>query len=166
MPADLSTPRLGVRSLNLLDDMANWLPDKKLVPEVDVFQMDPSHEVYAHMNAAYVRLPAVPRFDDYGQVLAKLREGEYFISTGEVLLDSVKREGAVLSARVKWTLPLAMAVVAWGDGQKTTRDLAPLESTGFFGEQSMSWRVPAEARWARLEVWDIAGNGALTNPLR
>ena len=41
MPADMSTPRLGVRSLNLLDDMADWLPDKKLIPEVDIFKWIP-----------------------------------------------------------------------------------------------------------------------------
>ena len=59
MPSDLSTLRQGVRSLNLLDEMANWAADKKLLPEADIFQMDESHEVYAHLNLAYVRLPAL-----------------------------------------------------------------------------------------------------------
>jgi hypothetical protein len=166
MPADMSTYRLGVRSLNLLDDMAEWLPGKKLIPEVDVFQMDPSHEVYAHMNAAYVRLPAVPRFGDYGQVLAKLREGDYFISTGEVLLDSAKRTEGAITARVKWTLPLSHAVVVWSEGGKVKRDTALFETLGSFGDQSMSFPIPKGATWMRLEVWDVAGNGALTNPLR
>ena len=165
MPADMSTPRLGVRSLNLLDDMANWIPGKKLIPEVDIFQMDPTHEVYAHMNAAYVRLPAVPRFDDYGQILSKLREGEYFISTGEVLLPSVTRSGGEIRARVRWTLPLAIAVVTVSDGQKTEREIHPLDSASSFGEQEFTWRIPAASKWVRLEVWDVAGNGALTNPL-
>ena len=166
MPADMSTPRLGVRSLNLLDDMADWLPDKKLIPEVDIFQMDPTHEVYAHMNAAYVRLPTLPRFEDYGQILAKLREGDYFISTGEVLLPSVKRTGGEIRARVKWTLPLAMVVITVGDGNRREREIHPLDSTAAFGDQEFTWRVPPASKWARIEVWDIAGNGALTNPLR
>jgi len=166
MPADMSTLRLGVRSHNLLDDMATWLPDKKLIPEVDVFQMDPTHEVYAHMNAAYVRLPAVPRFDDYGQILAKLREGDFFISTGEVLLTSVKRGGGAVDARVKWTFPLSHGVIVWGDGEKVMRDTVSFESMGAFGDLRMGFPVPASAKWARVEVWDVAGNGALTNPLR
>jgi hypothetical protein len=166
MPADLSTLRLGVRSLNLLDDMAEWLPDKKLIPEVDVFQMDPTHEVYAHMNAAYVRLPALPRFDDYGQILAKLRAGDYFISTGEVLLWSVRRDPGAIVLHAKWTFPPALGVVVYSDGQRVVRDTVSLESLGAFGEQRLAFPVPASAKWARVEVWDVAGNGALTNPLR
>ncbi len=166
MPANLATPRLGVRSLNLLDDMVNWLPDKKLIPEVDVFQMDPSHEVYAHMNAAYVRLPALPSFDNYGQILTKLREGDFFISTGEVLLPAVKRSGGEIRTRVKWTFPLASVVLTVGDGQRVEREIHPLDSTAAFGDREFTWRVPSAAKWARVEVWDVAGNGALTNPLR
>ena len=128
--------------------------------------MDPTHEVYAHMNAAYVRLPTLPRFDDYGQILAKLREGDYFISTGEVLLPSVKRTGGEIRARVKWTLPLAMVVITVGDGNRREREIHPLDSTAAFGDQEFTWRVPPASKWARIEVWDIAGNGALTNPLR
>jgi len=167
MPADMSTRRLGVRSLNLVDDMADWaIPGgKRLIPEVDVFQMDPTHEVYAHMNAAYVRLPRVPAFDGYGAVLDKFREGDYSTSTGEVLFASLRRTGGEIRARVKWTLPLSQVVLTVSAGGKRMREIYPLDTKGAFGEQEFTWRVPADAAWARVEVWDLAGNGAMSNPL-
>ena len=113
-----------------------------------------------------MRLPALPRFDDYGQILTKLREGDYFISTGEVLLPSVKRTAGEIRARVKWTLPLAIVVLTVGDGAKTQREIYPLDSTAAFGDQEFTWRIPPDSKWARVEVWDVAGNGALTNLLR
>ena len=47
MPADLSSPRLGERALTLLDDLHNGGFNKRLLGEVDVFQFDHTHEVYA-----------------------------------------------------------------------------------------------------------------------
>jgi hypothetical protein len=168
MPSDLSTLRQGLRALNLLDDMNNWGLAKKLVPEVDIFQFDHTHEVYAHMNAAYVRIDRLPQFDEYGKVLEKLRAGDYFGSTGEVLLPSVEiGRGLRVEADVRWTFPLAYAVVAWGDGARTSRKTIALDTTRSFGAQKFRWEIAApEAKWARLEVWDVAGNGAFTNPVR
>ena len=56
MPSDLSSPRLGERSLKLVDDMNNWGMKKRIMGEVDVFQLDSTHELYAHMNVNYVRM--------------------------------------------------------------------------------------------------------------
>ena len=60
MPSDLSSPRLGERSLKLIDDISNWGDHKTLMGEVDILQIDPTHELYAHMNLTYVRLPKLP----------------------------------------------------------------------------------------------------------
>ncbi|MEZ0265540.1 MAG: hypothetical protein ACAI43_12495, partial [Phycisphaerae bacterium] len=54
MPADLSDDRLGRRCLDLLDDMLNWsvtggYPLRRLPGEVDVFEIDRTHELYGHM---------------------------------------------------------------------------------------------------------------------
>ena len=62
MPADLSQPRLGSRVLDLLDDMSNWGTPKFALGEVDVFKIEPDHELYGHMNVNYLRLEKVPRF--------------------------------------------------------------------------------------------------------
>ena len=78
MPADLSLDRLGRRGLDLLDDMANWGPQKYLPGEVDVFKIDHTHELYGHMNINYIRMDSdrLPRFDEGWQpVLDSLRAG-------------------------------------------------------------------------------------------
>jgi len=168
MPADLSTLRMGLRALNLMDDMNNWGFAKRLLPEVDMFQLDHTHELYAHMNAAYVRLGELPAFDNYGRILEAVQRGDYFTSTGEVLLPSVSiTPGVTVRTQAQWRLPLGHAVIVWGDGSATHKETIALESTRTFGSQSFTWQAKApSAKWARLELWDVAGNGAFTNPVR
>ena len=55
MPSDYSTPRLGERALNLLDDMNNWGQRKFLIGEVDVFKINHTHELYGHMNINWTK---------------------------------------------------------------------------------------------------------------
>jgi hypothetical protein len=169
LPSDLSSPRLGDRAFKLLDDMSNWGLRKRLTGEVDVFQIDSSHELYAHMNVNYVKLPALPAFDEYGKLLDALQRGEFFTTTGEVLLTDVKiAPGAgkiAVEARVRHTFPLEMAEIVWGDGKETHRKTIPLTDKHEFGD--FTFREIAEAtgyKWARLAVWDVAGNGAFVNP--
>ena len=144
MPADLSLPRLRSRSLNLLDDMANWGHRKYVLGEVDVFRVQPDYELYGHSNVNYLQLDRVPSFADAWQsILDALRGGRFFVTTGEVLISrctlSGKRSGetlklpadgtAVLEADLTWTLPLAFAEVITGDGQSVSRERIPLENT-------------------------------------
>jgi hypothetical protein len=170
MPSDLSSPRLGERALKLLDDMNNWGLRKRLIGEVDVFEIDPSHELYAHMNVNYVRLSRLPGFDEYGQVLDALSKGEFFVSTGEVLLPQTSitagpSDEIIVRATVQYTFPLRLAEVVWGDGSQTFRKVVPLETTREFGRSDFEWKMEAKGwKWARLAVWDIAGNGAFINP--
>ncbi|MBK5293870.1 MAG: hypothetical protein JJE04_19625, partial [Acidobacteriia bacterium] len=171
MPSDLSTLRQGLRALDLLDDMSQWGLRKLLLPETDLFQLDHTHELYAHMNVSYVQLAQLPKFDDYGQVLTALRKGGYFTSTGEVLLPraDIARKGSKLlqvDAQAQWTMPLAYAVVVWGDGANVTKRVIPLHNTRAFGDTAFTWEVETErARWARVELWDVAGSGAMSNPV-
>lgn len=109
-PADRSTLRQGVRALNLLNDMNNWGLPKTLLAETDMFAIDHTSELYAHMNANYVRIGALPDFDHYGRILEAVERGDYFISMGEVLLPQVDISKASPSsikatARVQWTFP-------------------------------------------------------------
>ena len=170
MPADMSSPRQGERSLKLLDDMSNWGLRKRLLAEVDVFQIDSTHELYAHMNINYVRAPKLPSYDDYGQLLRTMERGEFFVSTGEVLMPEhrivVAGERLEATAQVRHTFPLEFAELVWGDGTGTHREVYPLTSTGSFGKQRVAFGATAPGwQWARLAVWDIAGNGALANPV-
>ncbi len=172
LPSDLSLPRMGERAFKLLDDMSNWGLSKLLLGEVDVFQIDSTHELYAHMNVNYVKLPAVPTFDNYGNLLDALRRGEFFVSTGEVLLPEVNiAEGTggriTVRARIHHTFPLEMAEIVWGDGTESHRKVIPLTETRPYGD--FSFTADAEGgnwKWARFAVWDVAADGAFVNPVR
>jgi hypothetical protein len=181
MPADLSQPRLGTRALDLFNDMANWGQHKYLLGEVDVFQVLPTHELYGHMNINYLKLDRLPRFDDGWQpVVDALRQGRFFVSTGEVLLpewtiggkesgQALKRTGNLpveVRAKLVWTFPPAFAEVIWGDGSLVHRRRLDLSEHEPFSGTVL--RVPVDlkgAKWVRLEAWDIAANGAFSQPV-
>ncbi|MEO6434271.1 MAG: hypothetical protein ABIP55_00715, partial [Tepidisphaeraceae bacterium] len=99
--------------------------------------------------------------------LDALRTGDFFVTTGEVLIPSVTIENNQLRAKVEWTFPLAFAEVISSDGAQTFRDRIDLSDTTPFGERELVIPLNLEGRkWVRLEVWDIAANGAFTQPRR
>jgi hypothetical protein len=180
MPADLSQPRLGGRVLDLFDDMLNAGRRKFVLAEADLFRMEPDYESYAHMNINYLELEELPRFDRGWQpVLAALRSGRFFASTGEVLIPEFslggRRSGetlttaapsAELTVTLQWTFPLAFIELVSGDGDTVQRQRVDVSDTEAFGRRT--WRVPVELarrKWLRLEAWDIARNGAFTQPI-
>ena len=181
MPADLSKPRLGWRVLDLLDDTSNWGAQKYILGEVDIFQVDRTTEFYAHANVNYLRLDRIPRFEDgWAPVLKALRDGAFFISTGEVLMSRFtiggKQSGEKLrldvSGRVKleaelsWTFPMAFAEIISGDGKQVYRKRIDLTGTGAFGKQTLKATLDLNGKsWVRLEAWDIAANGVISQPL-
>jgi hypothetical protein len=171
LPVDLSSPRLGDRAFQTLDDMNNWGGmQKRLIGEDDVFQIDSTHELYAHMNVNYVRLPKLPAFDDYGQILDALRKGDFFVSTGEVLLpeaaiDNKTSDRLDVHVVAKHNFPLAMGEVIWSDGKAVHREEFGLAQTREFATDTYDWHIDAKNwKWARVAVWDIAANGAFVNP--
>ncbi|MBI2477609.1 MAG: hypothetical protein HYV60_02865 [Planctomycetia bacterium] len=181
MPADLSQPRLGSRVLDLLDDMSNWGEPKYVLGEVDVFKIEPDHELYGHMNVNYLRLDQLPKFKDGWQpILDTLRSGQFFVTTGEVLIPEFtvneKRSGeraslpkdgpSQIRLDLDWTFPLSYAELVSGNGRDTKRQRIDLSSTKAFGHESR--HIEADLRgqhWARVEVWDVATNGAFTQPV-
>ena len=184
MPADLSELRLGKRVLDLLDDMANAGQRKYVLAEADMFRMEPSFESYAHMNVNYLRLDNVPAFGDgWHPVLDALREGKFFASTGEVLIPEFTvgekrsgetllrsanptRETLTLEATVEGTFPLAFAEIISGDGTTVHRERVDLGDTESFATRQLRVEFRSgQSRWVRLEVWDIARNGAFTQPV-
>jgi hypothetical protein len=171
MPSDLSSPRLGDRVLDLVDELNNQGLRKRMLGEVDVFQVDHTHELYAHMNVNYIRLDRLPTFDRWGEVLAPLARGQFFTTTGEVLLPDVDLGSSsaneiVARTRVLWTFPLRFAEIVWGDGLKTHRAVFELADTGELDGKTFEWRASATGwTWARVAVWDVAGNGAFVNPV-
>ncbi len=170
MPSDLSSPRLGERGFKTVDDLNNLGMHKRMVGEVDVFQLDLTHELYAHMNVNYLKLDALPDFDHYGSLVDAAANGDGFISTGEILLPAATitsggEDVLKVQAQVNWTFPLQMAEVVWGDGKTTHHEIIALDSTRGFETKQFDWQVKAPRwTWARVAVWDIAGDGAFTNP--
>ncbi len=163
MPGDLSHPRLGVRVLDLLDDMNNWGQPKHVVGEVDCFEIDRTHELWGHMNVNYLRLAKMPTFDDWAPVLDVLRKGDFFVTTGEVLIHAFEAGADQVTADLEWTFPLSQVRISV-DGKPST---FALPETAEFGRRRFTW--PAElkgAGWVRLEAWDVATNGAFSQPLR
>lgn len=181
MPADLSRATLGWRVLDLFDDMNQWGQHKQVLGEVDVFQVQRDSELYAPMNINYLRLPRSPKFaDGWQSVLDTLRHGQFFTTTGEILIPEFTVAGkesgetiaggpeqkAELRAELAWTFPLAFAEIISGDGKTIHRQRIDLSDTASFGKRTL--RLPLDLKnqkWVRLEVWDIAANGAFTQPV-
>ena len=165
MPADLSEPRLGVRSLDLLDDMNLWGQRKMILGEVDCFTIDPTHEIYGHFNVNYLHLAKLPGSADWSPILDVLRQGDFFVTTGEILIHSCRLQAGKLRAEVDWTLPLRQAELVTCDGKVAKRTTIPLSGTKEFGHQTFEWPMDTNnLQWFRLEVWDVAYDGAFTQP--
>ena len=168
MPGDLSEDRLGVRCLDLLDDMSNWSVTggydfRRLPGEVDVFEVDRTHELWGHMNINYLRLAKRPTVEDWSSVLDVLKRGDFFTTTGEVLIHDWTVETGRASAELAWTLPLDFAVIVTGDGKGVRRQRVALSGTEEMGRRRFEWAVEdKDAKWVRLEVWDVARDGAYT----
>jgi hypothetical protein len=167
MPADLSQNRLGVRVLDLLDDMNTWGQRKQIHGEVDTFELDRTHELYGHMNVNYLKLGKRPTSDDWSNVLTALRAGDFFTTTGEVLIHSFEVKDGKVLADLEWTFPLSQVEIVTSDGKEAIRRTMPLASTGEFGRKKFEWPLERTgAATVRLEAWDVASNGAFTQPLR
>ena len=182
MPADYSRDTLGWRVSGLLDDMANWGDRKYMLGEVDAFKVNKGYELYGAMNINYIKLDSVPDYNEGWQpVLDTLSRGQFFLTTGEILIpefsingkesgQALKRSGklsrARLQADIEWTYPLSRMVVVSGDGEDVFRDSIELTHTKEFGERGIDIEVDLSGRnWVRVEVWDIANNGAFTQPV-
>jgi hypothetical protein len=167
MPADLSENRLGVRVLDLLDDMNSWGQRKQILGEVDTFELDRTHELYAHLNVNYLKLDRRPTSDDWSPVLGVLRAGDFFTTTGEVLIHSFEVKSGKAIADLEWTFPLSQVELVTSDGKQSKRRTFPLVFTGEFGRSTFEWPLPdADAASVRLEAWDVTSSGAFTQPLR
>jgi hypothetical protein len=178
MPADLSQPRLGKRVLDLMDDMNNWGDKKHVIGEADLFSIEPENEMYAHLNVNYLQLDKLPGYNDGWQsILDAMNHGKFFTTTGEVLLPVFKVNGktsnqtirldesgtATIQLAIDWTFPLNFAEIISGDGEKVYRDRINLDTTKAFGKKTFTFNTNLKNRkWVRVEVWDVAANGAFT----
>jgi len=172
LPGDLSHSRLcEVRCLGTLDDMNNWGAPKYLVAEGDTYAKFPDDDTYQHLMVNYIKLERLPGSDqDWTPIVTAMRAGDFFVTSGEVLIKSFAVEGSgaqrTVVADLEWTYPLEFVEVVWGDGDKTDRKIVPATDQPPFG--SHRFRIPFDAagkKWVRLAAWDSAGNGAFWQPV-
>jgi hypothetical protein len=177
MGMDLSETRLCEwRCFDVTDTMNNLyagsgLRPKYIIADIDTYQKGPEDDLYPNFPVNYLKLEKVPGPDeDWSPVLAALRNGEFFVTTGEILIPSYRIEGTgdrrTITADVEWTFPLSFAEVVWGDGKKIDRQIMPATDLSPFGTKRFS--IPFDAKgkaWVRFAVWDSAGNGAFVQPM-
>jgi hypothetical protein len=61
---------------------------------------------------------------------------------------------------------MRFAEVISGDGQQVYRERIELAQTTPFGERLLTLRPELKGRkWVRAEAWDVAANGAFTQPV-
>ena len=177
MGIDRSERRLcEYRCLTLLDDISNWqadlpIPPKYLLAISEVQEQTAHDDIYASAPVSYLHLASLPTPDDATPVLDTLKRGDYFVTSGEVLIPSYSVQGTgsrrTIVADVEWTFPLDFVEVVWGDGQRTDRQIISTTSLPAFGKNH--FEIPFDAtgkKWVRFAAWDTAGNGAAVQPVK
>jgi len=182
MPADYSRDTLGWRVLDLMDDTANWGEHKYVLGEVDIFKIYEDYELFGTMNINYLRLDEIPDYQaGWQSVVDALSSGSFFVTTGEVLITEFsvggKLSGESLSGNIdlasaavnvdlEWTYPLSHMEIISGDGASVFRERIDLSDTREFGNRKLRLSTDLTKRsWVRIEVWDIARNGAFSQPV-
>jgi hypothetical protein len=168
LPVDLSEARLcEKRCLGTLDDMNNWTGPKYVVAEGDTYAKFPDDETYPHLIVNYVKLERLPRYDeDWSPITKAMRAGEFFVTSGEVLIRHFSIGKAAVTAEIEWTFPLEFVELVWGDGDKTDRQI--LAATDRPAHSSHRFEIPFDRtgkKWVRFAAWDSAGNGAFSQPV-
>lgn len=161
VPSDLSQPRLGERVFQLQDEMNQWGVKKKMIGAGDLFYLDSTSSIYSQMNITYLKLDKVPDPRNYPEVVDVIKKGDMWLSTGEVLLHSHSIKENQVTADLEWTFPLEFAEVVWNEGALIKRHRITLKETKEHGRKHFTFPIDlSAATWARIEVWDIARNGA------
>jgi len=176
MGMDLSESRLCEwRCFDADDTMNNLyaragLQPKFVIADIDTYQKGPEDDLYANFPVNYLKLAKVPGPDeDWSPILNALRQGDFFATTGEILIPSYRVEGTgdrrTILADIEWTFPLSFVEVVWGDGEKIDRRIISATDLGPFGTKHFVIPFDAAGKsWVRLAAWDSVGNGAFVQP--
>ena len=177
MGMDLSESRMCEwRCFDAVDAMNNLyaqsgLRPKYVIADIDTYRKGPEDDLYPNFPVNYLKLEKVPGPDeDWAPVLEAMRKGDFFVTTGEILIRNYSVDGSgdrrTITADLEWTFPLTFAEVVWGDGTKIDRQIISTTDLPAFGTKRFT--IPFEAKgkaWVRFAVWDSAGNGAFVQPI-
>jgi len=183
MGIDGSEKRLcEYRCLGLFDEMTNWYVDRNMplkhMQAISESRSDigergkpPYDATYANGPVNYLKLDKLPTVDDTSAIINAMKRGDYFVTSGEVLISSYAVEGTgdqrTINAELEWTYPLEFVEVVWGDGKTVDRQIISTTDLPAFGKKKFS--IPFNAagkKWVRFAAWDVATNGAFVQPIR
>jgi hypothetical protein len=177
MGQDQSEARLCEwRCFDTVDTMNNiyagtGLQPKYIIADIDTYKKGPEDDTYANFPVNYLRLDKVPGPDeDWTPILKAMHDGDFFVSTGEILIKSYSVGGSgtkrTINADVEWTFPLSFVEVVWGDGKAINRQVISATDLGANGTKKFSIPFDAAGKvWVRFAVWDSAGDGAFVQPI-
>jgi hypothetical protein len=177
MGMDLSEKRICEwRCFDVTDTMNNMyagsgIRPKYIIADIDTYKKGPEDDTYANFPVNYVKIAKTPGpDDDVSPMLKALRDGNFFATTGEILITNYAVTGSgaqrTVGADVEWTFPLSFVEVVWGDGKKVDRQIIAATDLPPFSSKKFS--IPFDAagkQWVRFAVWDSAGNGAFVQPV-
>ncbi|PYR15162.1 MAG: hypothetical protein DMG00_01170, partial [Acidobacteria bacterium] len=164
MGMDLSEARLCEwRCFDVTDTMNNLyassgLKPKYIIADIDTYRKGPEDDTYANFPVNYLKIDTTPGADeDMSPVLKALRDGDFFVSTGEILITKYRIVGTgaqrTIGADVEWTFPPSFVEVVWGDGRKIDRQVISITDLGAFGTQHFSIPFDATGKaWVRFAV--------------
>jgi hypothetical protein len=177
MGLDGSEQRLcDYRCMPLFDDMNNWVADLPTPPKYmqaisEVYQQGTGDDIYANNPVNYVKVDTPPGIDNWKPIIDSMKRGDYFVTSGEVLIPSWSVQGTgnqrTIVADVEWTFPLEFAEIVSGDGEHTSRQRIAATDLPPFGKHHFQIPFNAEGKkWVRFAVWDSAGEGAFVQPVK
>ena len=160
MGQDLSEQRLCEwRCFDVTDTMNNMyaasgLKPKYIIADIDTYRKGPEDDLYANFPVNYLHIDKVPGPDeDWSPVLKSLRTGDFFVTTGEVLIPRWEVEGKgkdrVIVAEMEWTFPLEFVEAVWGDGERVGRTVVPATDQPPFGSRRFRILFDTEPRYLR-----------------
>ena len=176
MGDDLSDPRMCAwRCFDAIDTMNNMyantgLKPKFLIADVDTYRKGPEDDIYPGHPINYVKLDRLPGpADDWTPILQSIRNGDFWVSTGEILIKNYAVQGTgakrTVVADLEFTYPLEFVEVVTGDGKKVETQVVRATDTTSHGTKKISIPVDATGKvWVRFSAWDSAGNGAFMQP--
>jgi hypothetical protein len=163
------------RCFDTIDTMNNMitgtgLRPKLIIADIDSYQKGPEDDLYPTFPVTYLKLDRVPGpTEDWSPILKAMRDGNMFVTTGEILIKSYAVEGAgnqrTVTADLEWTFPLEFVEVIVGDGKKVERQT--IRTTDLAPNSSKRFTIPVNATgksWVRFAAYDSAGNPAFTQP--
>ena len=145
---------------------------KYIIADIDTYRKGPEDDIYANFPVNYLRIDKVPGPDeDFTPILKALRDGNFFVTTGEILIkDYTRRRHRAISGRSRRTSSGPIRWRSWRSSGATARRSTARSSrrpiSRAFGTKHFAIPFNATGKaWVRFAVWDSAGNGAFVQPI-